>query len=408
LDYAKVFDGAVKERSELLSEMQKLYKKHSLEMKLTSGSAAIKKKDSGVLRNQIIEESRLRLDLFNEGNKFSSNSKFIRIVKKGSASPRKDGKCTSFEEKFSKFVGLNSDEVIVLKIPDRTEAKLNFLFLGEDAALTVPLFIEVGNHSKLDLFEWFGSASSSRILVAPFHIVNTGKNSSVEVSILHNENIKTSVASVNSAKVMEGSALKLNFIYNGGGTVKSTTFADALGTGSGIQVNEIVLGNAEQRYDLNTCLFNSGKSTSAVLNSGAVVKDNSLCILKGYAKVGKYAASSISNVEERGLILDQGARVQALPDMVVACKDVALASHSAATAPIDKEALFYLNSRGIDDEKSRRMFIASFLSKYLENVGNDIVKEISISILLDKLDNGTNSQVPKISAKSLWVVPKKK
>jgi hypothetical protein len=61
----------------------------------------------------------------------------------------------------------------------------------------------------------------------------------------------------------------------------------------------------------------------------------------------------------------------------------------------------------VDNERARRMLIASFLSRYLADVGNDIVKEIAISILLDKLDRGTNSQVPAISAKSMWIVPKR-
>ncbi len=154
-------------------------------------------------------------------------------------------------------------------------------------------------------------------------------------------------------------------------------------------------------------MLNSNRSTNASLKSGAVLKGRSECIFKGYASVAKGAAGSSSNVEERAIVADPEARMHSLPDMAIACNDVALASHSASTSPIDPEMLFYLNSRGVNSERAKRMLIASFMSRYLADFGNDIVKEIAVSILLDKLDRGVNSQVPAISAKSMWIVPKR-
>ena len=407
MEYGKLFEDAVAGYSELLLGTQELYKKYMLEMRMPYESHPSLRDNSVVaLKDRIAEESKIRFDLASESDSFSTESEFITLSKNGKDS-YDDNKFSPFEEKMSGFVRQRSKDTIVVKIPERTHVKLNMLLLGSGTLLPVQVLIEVGNGSSLDLFEWFGSASEYNRMVAPLQVINAGKRSSVEVSILHNESPSTAVASVNVAKALDGSSLRLNSVYCGGGITKSTTIADAVGIGSSVLVNEIVLGNAEQRFDLSNFLLNSSKSTTATLKSGAVLKDKSNCVFKGYANVAKGASDSVSNIEERGLVVDAGAKMQSLPDMSIACRDVALASHSAATAPVDPELLFYLNSRGIDSETARRMLIASFLSKYLADVGNDIVKEVAVSILLDKLDRGTNSQVPAISTKSFWMVPKR-
>jgi Fe-S cluster assembly scaffold protein SufB len=359
-----------------------------------------------VLRDLIFSESKMKFDLFNEAGSFSTKSKLITLSRNGKRQYA-ENEFSPFEERLSGFVRQNSKETIVVKVPDRTNAKLNLLLLGYGSTLPLQVLVEVGDGSTLDLFEWFGSASAGSQTVAPFHVIKVGKNSSVEASMLHNESASTTVGAMNIANVLDCSSLKMNFVYCGGAVTKSTTIAEAKGAGSSVLANEIVLGSAAQKFDINTFMLNSNRSTNAVLNSGAVLKGRSQCTFKGYASVAKDAAGSSSNVEERAMVADPEARMHSLPDMAIACKDVALASHSSATAPLDSEAIFYLNSRGVDNERARRMLIASFLSRYLADVGNDIVKEIAISILLDKLDRGTNSQVPAISAKSMWIVPKR-
>lgn len=402
----KVMEEAVASLRHLPFDTKELYKRYSLDLTLPRSSAA-PDGELETLEKQITSGSGLRFDLVNDKKGISTKSKFVKVAVKAKEEYEEDPSGT-LEERLGGYITKASESVIEVNVPDGKEAKLNFLLLCGGANLPLGIIVKTGEGSRLDFFEWFGSASNTSSTMAPFHIIDAGKNSRTEINILHNENTTTNICALNKVVASEGSRVRLNAIYNGGNITKSLTVGEAAGKQSEFLANEIVFGHAEQQFDIGTFLLNSSESTKTELKSGAVLKGKSYCILKGYAKVAKNAKGSYSNVEERGMVMDQGAKIQSLPDMSVDCRDVALASHSAATSPIDKEKLFYLMSRGVDETRARRMFVASFLSKYLVNIENDIVKEIAISILLDKLDNNRHSQVPKISAQNFWMVPKER
>lgn len=386
-------------------ETNELYKRYVISMQIPQrASASGPSSELESLKSQIIAESRLRFDMISDADRISSKSEFVRVAKNQKA-PYNENAKDVYEERLGSYITKTSESIVEVNVPSKKEARLNFLFLCGNANMPLQIVVNAGEDSKLSLFEWFASASTTNSLSAPFHVVNAGKNSKVEVNILHNENTSTLVSALNRITAGEQASVRFNVIYNGGSTTKSTTFAESAGQRSDLLVNEIVFGHREQRFDVNTFMLNSNELTRAVLKSGAVLRGSSFCILKGYAKVSKGTRGSYSNVEEKGLLMDPDARIQPLPDMSIDCKDVAFASHSAATAPVDKEALFYIMSRGIDEAKAKRIFVASFISNYLANIENDIVKEIAISILLDKLDNDRHTHVPKISLQSMWIVP---
>ncbi len=387
-------------------ETAELYKKYMLNISMPSGVDAAQSGESAELAKQIIEESKLRFDLFMENGELVSKSDMVRVTKR-EAQPYEEKSGESFEERLGGYVSRRARYLVEVAVPEKKEAKLNFLLLCEGSGMPLEIAISAGKGSRLSLFEWFGSTISCRAMSAPFHIVTAEDKAEVEINVLHNEGPETTIGALSRVTAGEDSKVRFNSIYNGGKLVRSSTLAEAAGRGSNLLVNEIALGNAEQKFDINTFTLNSNKETKAVLKTGAVLKGKSFCILKGYAKVSAGTDGSYSNVEERGLVLDPDARIQPLPDMSIDCKDVAFASHSASTSPIDREALFYLMSRGIDEAKAKRIFVASFLSKYLADIGNDIVKEIAISILLDKLDNDRHASIPKISMQNLWIVPER-
>ena len=62
-------------------------------------------------------------------------------------------------------------------------------------------------------------------------------------------------------------------------------------------------------------------------------------------------------------------------------------------------------SRGVDAAKARQMFVSGFLSKGLSGVGSDTVKEVAISMMLNKFGSGRQSGSPKISARDVWAAP---
>ena len=101
-------------------------------------------------------------------------------------------------------------------------------------------------------------------------------------------------------------------------------------------------------------------------------------------------------------MLSADARIDALPDMSIDYSDQVSATHSASTSPMDKEALFYINSRGIDENKAREIFVSSFISKYLSGISHPNAMEVSSSVMLSRVRGGACGTLPEITAKGIW------
>jgi SUF system FeS cluster assembly, SufBD len=399
--YEKLSERSVGDHARVSLETDGLYAGHSLSLGTPRGAKAETRK--GAMDNlvkAIIKETGLRFDLTHSGGGLASDSRFIRIIRK-TGKRRHD----AISESLGHYALKASRQKIVVDVPAGRSAKLNFLVICGNKDLPVEVIVNVGEGASLDLFEWWGSVSEGKTLIAPLHVVNAERGSHSEINLLHNENGNAAVGNLRRIIAHEDARVKLNVIYNGGGTTKTSLFAEAAGPGSEVSLNDIVLGNVGQAFDLSAFMLNSGARSRTSIRSGLVLGGGSHCMLKGYAKVAKDARNSTTSVEQRGLLLDSASKAQLLPDMSVKCRDVASASHSASVAPIGEEDLFYLMSRGMGRESARRAFVASFISRYLAGIGNDTVKEIAISMMLDKFDRDALSGVPRMNARDRWIVP---
>jgi Fe-S cluster assembly scaffold protein SufB len=404
----EILENAIANIKKASLKNMELYKNHNISLQIpTVKKSRIQDKDADILREKINQGSKVRFDVFNlSDNSFSSGSQFAKIIKRNAQKKKEKRIDETSEMKLSNYILKESRNAIVIDVPDKKTAELNFLAVCGDTNLPLEIIVNTGKDSKLNLFEWFGSTSKQNTIMAPLHAVRIGDRSNVEINVLHNENQRTDVGSLGSIAMQEESKLRFNSIYMGGKATKSATYVEASGIGSELFLNDVVSGNGNQVFDLGTFMLNSARLTKTVLRSGAVLKEKSLCMLKGYAKVERNAAESVSIIDENGLVMDQDARMQTLPHMSVECRDVSLASHSVAVSPIDSENMFYLMTRGIDRAKAKRTLVSSFILKYLSKMENDIVKEIAISMFLDKFERNKHTHMPKTSTQKLWTAQK--
>jgi len=91
-----------------------------------------------------------------------------------------------------------------------------------------------------------------------------------------------------------------------------------------------------------------------VVENGARVK------LVGLVKIAEGAKNTDSFLSLKLLMLDNKSYAMAEPELEILNNEVK-ASHSASVGRIDKEQLFYLKSRGIDESEARKLIINGFL-----------------------------------------------
>jgi Fe-S cluster assembly protein SufD len=84
----------------------------------------------------------------------------------------------------------------------------------------------------------------------------------------------------------------------------------------------------------------------------------------------------------KNLVLTDGCRADAVPNLEIETGEIRGAGHSASTGRFDDEQLFYLRSRGIDEAEARRLVVRGFFAQLVGRIGIAEVEDA----LMTKID----------------------
>ena len=411
-NYTEFRNNALKLYSEMPDELNELYKRYYLPIKLPDYSAFKAQEHSSddrvkELVKDIEKNTRIKFDLiFSDVYENNTNKDTISIEKMEESVEILNNKIfKSNDNKLAAFVNAHAKRLIYIKIKKGERKNLNILFVNNSDVI-FELIIDVEDGAELSVTELFVSTNKDESTVAQLQEFHVKENSKLEVNFINNCNDKTSMLNLSKGQVNAKAMFTGNFVYNGASFTKSINYFDATESKSNIDVTEMIYGTGTQRFDINTYMINMKEHTNTHLETGAVLDGSSNCILKGYAKVDKWTRGAISRVNERGILISENAHIDALPDMSIDYSEEVSATHSAATAPIDKEALFYMMSRGISEQKSKKMFISSFILSYLSNIKSPFARELASSILLGRIENDVFGLINDVSTLGVWLAEK--
>lgn len=408
ISYKEFVEEAISNYKSLPTETNDLYKKYFIEVPLDLAQADvdIAKHEATVeaMSKDIGDKTRIRFDAVISDHSVRSFNQNIRILRPEELDREilSDKLFKSTDDKLAAYSNANAKRFILIDTKDGKTEKFNLLFINE-GNLPVQVIAKAGKRSKIELVEIYVSSSDRKSTIVALNEILAGEEAEVELNVLHNEGKNTNVVSLCKGATSNGSKVRANFVFNGGLLTKSKNIIDSSGEGCEVDIKEIAFGNNEQRFDLSTSMANTTPRSTARLESGTVLDGRSQCMLKGYAKVVNGAKGCFSKITERGILLSMDAHVDALPDMSIDYSNEVKAAHSAATAPLDKEAMFYLMSRGLEEERARKVFITAFIAKYLSNMRSGIASEVAMSLMLEKLERGTFGEMPDVTSRGIWI-----
>jgi Fe-S cluster assembly protein SufB len=132
------------------------------------------------------------------------------------------------------------------------------------------------------------------------------------------------------------------------------------GTGASSNESEVVFGNNDQHFDIQTNMNHQSPATEARVVEKSILKNRSKSLFKGMIRIKENAAKSNSFLSGRSILLDKNAKSDAIPGLEILTNDVK-ATHSASVAQIDEEQIFYLKSRCLSHEEAERTIVEGFL-----------------------------------------------
>ena len=132
------------------------------------------------------------------------------------------------------------------------------------------------------------------------------------------------------------------------------------GTGASSNDSEVIFGNNEQSFDIQTNVNHENRATEGRVVEKSILRNKSKSLFKGMIRIKENAAKSNSFLSGRSILLDKDAKSDAIPGLEIFTNDVK-ATHSASVAQIDEEQIFYLKSRCLSHEEAERTIVEGFL-----------------------------------------------
>lgn len=121
----------------------------------------------------------------------------------------------------------------------------------------------------------------------------------------------------------------------------------------------LFFGRDHQRQNIHVTHVHHGKNTRSRMISKGAVKDEAKSGFYGMIHMMPGCSGSESHLEEHNLLLNSGAKIDALPGLEIRHHDVQV-SHAATMEKIDEEKLFYLLSRGIPQKEAFELILEGF------------------------------------------------
>ncbi|CCQ32697.1 phosphoribosylglycinamide formyltransferase 1 protein [Halorhabdus tiamatea SARL4B] len=154
--------------------------------------------------------------------------------------------------------------------------------------------------------------------------------------------------------------------------------------GPGATDNHITIAFAGegQNIDTGAKVYHNAPDTKSTIESKSISKDGGRTNYRGLVHISDGAENSSTNVECDALMFDNESTSDTMPYMEIQESKVDVA-HEATVGKIGDEDVFYLQSRGLDDDDAKQMIVAGFIEPITEELPIEYAVELNRLIELE-------------------------
>ncbi|PRY70443.1 iron-regulated ABC transporter permease protein SufD [Glaciihabitans tibetensis] len=172
------------------------------------------------------------------------------------------------------------------------------------------------------------------------------------------------------ARVGRDARLKHIVVSLGGKVVRVNPSVHLVEAGADGQLFGLYFADAGQHLEQRVYVHHVAPNTISRVNyKGALNGAGARTVWVGDVLIGPDAAGTDSYEANRNLVLSEGTRADSIPNLEIECGDIVGAGHASATGRFDDEHLFYLQARGIPEDKARRLVVLGFLTEIIQKIG---------------------------------------
>lgn len=202
-----------------------------------------------------------------------------------------------------------------------------------------------------------------------------GNNSTLRYSTI--ENWSKNMYNLNTKRAIVGEGGKVEWVSGSFGSHVSYLYPMSIlnGRGARAEFTGITFAGEGQNLDTGAKIVHNAPETSSYMNTRSISKSGGISTFRSAVTINENAVGSKSAVSCESLMLDSISRSDTIPSMVVKT-DKADVGHEARIGRISDEAVFYLMSRGLDENAAKALIVSGFA----ENVSKELPLEYAVEM----------------------------
>ncbi|MGF1463336.1 MAG: Fe-S cluster assembly protein SufD [Maricaulaceae bacterium] len=192
-------------------------------------------------------------------------------------------------------------------------------------------------------------------------------------------------AATTLARVAQDAAFTQTVITGGAQLSRFETVVDVNGEGALVSLDGAYALGSGRHADLTTHVRHAAPHAQTQELFKGVVAKGGRAVFQGKILVDSIAQKTDARMGHHALLLEEGAEVDAKPELEIYADDVACA-HGNTAGALDEDALFYLRQRGVPAAEARALLTRAFLAEALERIADEPLREAMTDRLIQALE----------------------
>lgn len=275
-----------------------------------------------------------------------------------------DGEFSTEKSQLCSHIKICDSDTLDIQIQPSKENKTSIqLEYFSTKAMTKHIKISIEKNERVHLFEQFNTVNHVSLKKDIF----LGKSA----SLLHEKIQKLDQQANYESKVNifqdKNSCYDAVYISTGSKKAVENIFVCFEGEFASCDINGLCKANNDQNLSTKIAVDHKVPNCKSMQNFRGVVSGKATATFDSMAYVREGAQKSEAHQYFRNLLLDSTATVNANPQLEIYTDDV-ICSHGATVGQLNEDALFYLASRGIDNDKAVAMLMDAFTNEITDKL----------------------------------------
>ena len=275
-----------------------------------------------------------------------------------------------------------------VRVPDPIQLVFLSTGNGGPAFVTHPRnLILVGAGSECSVVEHYVGVGARSYFSNPVTEVAVGENANLDHYRLQEESPAAHHVSTLEIRQESNSVLRTMSADLGGALTRNDLNVVLAGAGADAALDGIFITSGEQLVDNHTRIEHAAPHCGSRELYKGILGGRSRGVFRGRIVVQPGAQKTDSEQTNNNLLLSDRALVNTKPQLEIYADEVKC-THGATIGQLDREAIFYMRSRGIDENMARSILIYGFAEDLIRRVRLAGLRDRLGALIFDRLPQG--------------------